>query len=168
MRKKPVLTFILLVLAQVFICNFCNFTQFMMITILPMAILFLPVTQKTYVTMAIAFVAGFAADFLADGMLGISSLSLVPVAFSRRFLVRLIFGSEVIARQENISIQKHGISDVLFIILTANLIFLTIYIWTDSAGMRPVWFKLLKDVISLIASTLVSVLLFPALTSDGK
>ena len=168
MKKKPVLTFILLVLAQVFICNFCNFTQFMMITILPMAILFLPVTQKPYVTMVIAFIAGFAVDFLADGMLGITSLSLVPVAFTRRFLVRLIFGSEVIVRQEDISMHKHGIADVLIIMLTANLIFLTFYIWTDSAGMRPTWFNILKDGISLVASTLVSMLLFPVLTSDGR
>ena len=162
------LKFILLALAQVLIWNYCNFSQYLMLALLPAIILFLPTRQDTLITMLIAFATGFAADFLADGMLGLTSLSLVPVAFARKGIVRLIFGSEVLSREENISLQKHGIGNVIGSVMLSTALFLAIYIWADGAGTRPLWFNLVKFGASLIMSGTVSVLLAAILFQEER
>lgn len=160
--------FILLIIAQILLCNFFTFTQYLMLTFLPAMILFLPIKQNTPVTLLIAFAAGFAIDFLSDGMLGLSSLSLVPVAFCRKNIIRLVFGSEVIARGENLSIPKNGILHIFTGTVISTAIFLAIYIWADGAGLRPAWFNLTKFAASLILSSLISLLITLIMTQDGR
>lgn len=53
------LKFIILLVAQVLIWNFCNFSQYAMLTFLPVIILLLPTKQETLISMLIAFAAGF-------------------------------------------------------------------------------------------------------------
>ena len=81
------LKFVLLLILQVLIWNFCNFSQFLMLAFLPAMILFLPVRRSAVSCMIIAFVCGFAADFLVGAPLGLSSLALVCVAFCRRGII---------------------------------------------------------------------------------
>lgn len=169
MRKGSLtVKFILLLIAQILLCNFFNFSQYLMLTFLPAMILFLPIRQNAPATMLIAFAAGFAVDFLSDGMLGLSSLALVPVAFSRKGIIKLVFGSEVIARGENLSFHKNGILRIFTGTLISTAIFLAIYIWADGAGMRPTWFNLTKFGASLVLSSLVSVIISRILAQDNR
>ena len=92
MRNKPVLTFILFVVAQMLLTNYFHVGAYVVLTILPVLILCLPTTVATVPAMCIAFASGLAVDFLAEGTLGLNALSLVPVAFIRKGLVGLIFG----------------------------------------------------------------------------
>ena len=167
-RSNHTVTFILLLIAQILLCNFFTFSQYLLLTFLPAMILFLPIKQNTIISLFIAFAAGLAVDFLSDGMLGLSSLSLVPVAFCRRSIIRLVFGSEVLARGENLSIPKNGIPHIFTGIILSTAIFLAIYIWADGAGMRPVWFNLTKFAASLILSSLISVIITLTMTQDGR
>lgn len=162
------LKFIILLVAQVLIWNFCNFSQYAMLTFLPVIILLLPTKQETLISMLIAFAAGFLVDFLADGMLGLTSLALVPVAFLRKGIIRLVFGSELLSREENISLRKHGASHIIVSTLLCTAIFLAVYIWADGAGMRPLWFNLVKFGASLLLSSIVSVFLAIVLFPDEK
>ena len=160
--------FILLLIAQILLCNFFNFSQYLMLTFLPAMVFFLPVKQGTPATMVIAFAAGFVVDFLSDGMLGLSSLALVPVAFCRKSIIKLVFGSEVLVRVENLSFHKNGIPHMLTGIIMSTSIFLAIYIWADGAGMRPVWFNLTKFGASLVLSSLVSIIISRIMTQDDR
>lgn len=169
MRKNsPVLKFILLLIAQILLCTFFTFSPYLMLTFLPAMILFLPIKQSTPTTLFIAFAAGFAVDFLSDGMLGLSSLSLVPIAFCRKSIIKLVFGSEVIARGDNLSVPKNGVPHIFTGIIISTAIFLAIYIWADGAGLRPVWFNLTKFAASLILSSLISIIITLIMTQDGR
>ena len=75
--------YILLALAQMVICNYCRISPFIYVTILPAMVLALPLKINTAWSMAIAFVTGLAVDFLSEGIIGLNTLSLVPVAFIR-------------------------------------------------------------------------------------
>lgn len=162
------LKFILLLIAQILLCNFFTFSQYLMLTFLPAMILFLPIKQNMPTTLFIAFAAGFTVDFLSDGMLGLSSLSLTPVAFCRKNIIKLVFGSEVIAREEDLSIQKNGIPHILTGIIISTAIFLAIYIWADGAGMRPVLFNLIKFAASLALSSVISVFITRTMAQDDR
>lgn len=155
-RPEYIATYVILLIAQVILWGICNFTQVLLTCILPSLILFLPTDKGTVAAMLIAFATGFAADFLGDGTLCLSVVALLPVALARRPIVSLVFGSEIEARNENITIARSGLPKVLLASMLANSIFLLLYIWIDGTGEIPFWYNLLKFAASLAFDTLLS------------
>lgn len=166
--RKPgfTLTYLLLLVAQIMLLNYCNFTQYLAVVFLPVMVMCISIKKGPIFTMIVAFLTGFAADFLAGGMLGLTSLALVPVAAARKGIIQLVFGSELFSRGEEISVRKQGVGKVLLACLMVTAIFLIIYIWADGAGTRPTWFNFLKFGISLVADTIISFFVCDLLTSD--
>ena len=158
--------FVILTVAQMLITNYLHLSYYITLSLLPTLILFLPIRIGTVGAMVIAFITGFAVDFFAEGLIGINMLSLVPVAFIRRSLLSLVFGGEIFARQEDPSAGKNGIGAVLLAILLAEALFLAVYILADGAGMRPVWFNLIRFVCSLGVGTVLSLFAADLLTGD--
>lgn len=158
--------FLLLMLAQILLWNYFDFTQYLMIVFLPTLILCLPIKRGAVFAMLMAFATGFAVDFFSSGMLGLTSAALVPVALIRRGVITLVCGEEVFARGENITIRRQGLPKMALAILMVTALFLLIYIWADGAGTRPLWFNAVKFGASLVAGTLVSLLACNVLDSE--
>ena len=87
--------FLLLVAVQMLICNYLNLSPYLTLSILPVLVLCLPLRLPTFWTMLLAFVTAGAVDLLSEGLLGLNALALVPVAFVRKEIIRLIFGDEL-------------------------------------------------------------------------
>ena len=160
--------YLLLLIAQILLWNYFNFTQFLTFAILPAMILCLPVRRGTVSAMLIAFATGFAADFLAGGLLGLTSLALVPVGLLRRPIIWLVFGSELQARGEDISFQRQGSSKMMLATAMVTAVFLLVYIVADSAGTRPLWVDAVKFAASLAVSTLISTYIAWILCSENS
>jgi hypothetical protein len=158
-RNHYFLSYFLLLILQILICNYLNLSPYVTLSVLPVMILMLPIRFGTLFAMILAFVSGLAVDYLAEGVLGLNALALVPVALARKGIIYLIFGSEFFARKENISLRKHGAAKMTVAIAMAQSIFLLIYIWADGAAMRPFLFNLIRFGVSLIVGTLLSLLL---------
>ena len=67
-----------------------------------------------------------------------------------------MFGTELLSRQEDISIHKQGPAKVLLVILLATTLFFLIYTPVDCAGTRPAGFVALRMLLSIALSTPVS------------
>ena len=89
MRRNFTLAYLILVVAQVLICNYFHVTQYVMLSILPAMILCLPPKCGTTASLLIAFVTGLAVDFLADGVPGLNAMALLPVAMLRLPVIRI-------------------------------------------------------------------------------
>ncbi|MBR1928099.1 MAG: hypothetical protein IJ840_10205 [Bacteroidales bacterium] len=168
MRNTFTVTYILMVVAQMLLTNYFHFTTLCMVTILPMMVLCIPTKVDMAWAMVIAFVTGLAVDMFAEGAFGLNALSLVPVAYVRKGLINMIFGSEPFEHKENISSKKYGFTRVSFAVIIVTLLFLAIYITADCAGTRPVWFMASKLGVSLLASYLVSAILVNLLSYDDR
>ena len=160
--------YVILVVAQLLLSNYFHVTQYILLTILPVMVLCIPLKINTSLTMLIAFVTGLTVDLLSEGLLGLNALALVPVAFARKEMVRLIFGEELLSRGEDFSVRRSGIGQVLLAMALAQALFLFIYIWADSAGTRPFWFNLVRFICSLPAGVLVSLLVVDTLAPDSR
>lgn len=158
--------FALLLVAQVLMLNYCNFSQYLTPVFLPVMILCTPIQRKTYHSLLLAFACGFAVDFLAGGMLGLTSLALLPVALVRKGVITLVFGSEVYSRMENISAKRQGWGKVVLATLILTALFLALYIWVDGAGTRPLWFNIARFAVSMAGSTLLSLVVADILFAD--
>lgn len=169
MRIKDIsVKYILFLVAQIIVWTYFNFSQFVMITVLPAMILAIPARHGAIFSMAVAFVTGFIVDFLASGMLGLTSLALVATAFVRIPILRFAFGNELFSRGGSISTKSFGQMKMFVGILCATLVFVLIYVWADGAGTRPFWFNAVKVLASLLASTLISFPVVNFLSDNSK
>lgn len=160
--------YVIMLVAQLVLTNYFHFTQYIILTILPVMVLCIPLKISTIVAMLIAFGSGLAVDLLSEGLLGLNALALVPVALCRKEMIRLIFGEELISRGEDFSVKRSGLGQVLLAIVIAQAMFLVVYIWADSAGTRPFWFNFLRFLLSLISGVLVSLLIVDTLAPDSR
>ena len=160
--------FFLLAVVQMLICNYLNLSAWLMLSILPVMILCVPLRLPTFWTMLLAFVTGCAVDLLSEGLLGINALALVPVAFVRKEVIRLIFGDELFARKEDFSMRKNGFGKVALAIFLVQALYLGIYIWADGAGTRPLAFNAIRFGVSLGAGWIVSLLIVDILAPDTR
>lgn len=168
--RRPIfwLNYVLLVIAQLLLSNFLRVSPYMMVTILPLMVLCISIRVGTVGAMFIAAATGLTVDFLTEGLIGINTISLVPVAFLRNGIIRLVFGNELFARGEDFSPNRNGFSKTVLALFLAQSLFLLIYIWIDSAGMRPLSFNALRFAVSLVTGMLVSLMCLGLMAPDPR
>ncbi len=149
---KFVATWILLVLVQIVICDCMFLGPMVTVTLLPVLVVFLPLYTRTETAMLIAFAAGIAVDWLSDGVLGLNTAALVPVALLQKPLVRLFVGEDTVVRTEALSVKKSGAARLFALVTVATAVFLLIYVTLDGAGERTFGFSMLRFACSLAAS----------------
>ena len=160
--------YLMLVVAQVLICNYFHLSAFVMLSILPVMVLCIPIRYSTPVALCIAFATGWVVDVFAEGVWGLNILALVPVAFVRRTVIQAIFGEDLFARKEDFSVRRNGFGKVSLAVVVVQSIFLLIYIAADGAGTRPFWFNLLRFICSLAAGYLMSMLIADTLAPESR
>lgn len=167
-QNSFLLTYILLLIGQILLCNYFHVTQYIMLSILPVMIMCIPTKYNTTIALCTAFVTGLIVDMLVEGIIGLNILSLVPVAFIRQKTVKAIFGEELFTRGDNFSIGRYGAGKVSFAILIAQALFLAIYILADGAGTRPIWFNAARFGASLLAGYLLSLFVVEIMSPDDR
>ena len=162
------LLFFLMVLGQMVLCNFADFSPYIMLTMLPAMIICVPLTVSTPLCMLLAFATGLSVDWLSEGLIGINAASLVPVALMRKPLIRFFLGEDLITRNDSFSFRKNGIGKISLVLIASLLIFLGIYIFLDGAGTRPTWFNLTRMGISLLCNYVLALIVTNILTVDDR
>ena len=158
--------YLILLIVQICIFNYFRLSQFVVLSILPVMVLLIPIRKSTTTAMIIAFLSGLAVDFLSDGLLGLNTMALVPVVLARNGIIRLVCGSDIFAREEDISIPKQGVWNMSIAIIMALALYLLIYVWADAAGTCPFWFCLARFGASLVAGSIVSLFVANILATD--
>lgn len=160
--------YLMLLVCQVLICNYFSFTPYLMLTLLPAMVLCIPLTVSTIGCMFIAFMSAMTVDWMAEGIIGLNAAALTPVALLRKPVLRIFFGEDIITRKDSFSARKYGNAKVSAAILLPLIVFISIYIFLDGAGTRPLWFCLIKGFASLLSSYLLSLLVVNILTPDDR
>lgn len=156
-KYRFILLYLVLLIAQVFLCNYFGLSRYVLISVLPALILTLPLEWGSIAAMLAAFATGFAVDFFSNGLLGITSAALVPVGLVRRSIIGLVFGDEFSSRGEQLSTSRLGLLRFALSLLMLCSLYFAIFIWIDSAGTAGFWQCFLRFMLSLAASTPVCV-----------
>lgn len=165
--SKFIATWIVLAVCQIVICDCIFLGPLVTVTLLPVLVMFLPLRARTEVTMLIAFAAGFAVDWLSDGVLGLNMAALVPVALLQKPLVRLFIGEDTVVRAEALSVGKSGWPRMFALATVETAVFLLIYVVLDGAGTRPFWFTAARFGCSLVASLPLAAILIHIFSSGN-
>lgn len=165
------LLYAVLLIIQMVLANFLDVTSYLVISFLPAIIVCLPTRYHTVPVMVAAFVLGFLVDFFSGSLLGLSSIALVPVALTRRLFLWLSFGRDYFERREDIVSDRGGMYRTGLCILLETVLFLTVYVSVDAAGMQTAGFNFLR----ILASTAVGIVaaqfvmrIFASVESEAK
>lgn len=159
MKQNYFLMFFIILGVQLLICNYFYISPYITLSLLPCIILLLPTRIGTLSAMLIAFASGLAVDFLAEGVVGLNALALVPVAASRRFICNIVFGNELVSTGEDVSMMKFGATKLFSALAIGQFIFLFIYIWADGSSVRNWPFILLRFALSWLTGVVASLFL---------
>lgn len=159
---------LLLVVVQVLVWSVLNLTPVILVTLLPAVILFMPIRSSDISALLFAFVISLAVDFFSHGVTGMCAVSLLPVALLRRWIIRIVFGSELASRGEDLNLRRLGYPKVILALFIANLLFLVIYIWIDGAGTRTFLFNAVRLLLSSVTSTIAGLFVASILGSESR
>lgn len=160
--------YVLLVMIQVLICNYCRLSPYITLSMLPAMVLCLPLGIGTVRCMVAAFISALCVDWLSEGLIGINAAALLPVAFLKTGIIRIFIGEDIISRKDSFSLRKNGIGKISIIILAALTIYLCIYILLDGAGTRPLWFNIARFCASLACNWILSIAVVRLLMPDDR
>lgn len=167
-HKNIIVRYLILVIIQILICNYFQFSSYLFLSILPVLVMCLPAHINTTVTMIIAFFMGLSVDFFSEGILGLNAAALIPVALFRTYLTGLFCGEDITVQRNGFSYRRNGVVKVSLLGLCCTSIFLIIYIWLDGASIRTFWFNLGRFAASLVCCNLISPLVINILTRDDR
>lgn len=160
--------YFLLLIAQVIICGNFQISPYLVLSFLPAIIICIPLSVNTIGCMLIAFASGLAVDWLSEGLIGINAAAAVPVAFARKFMIRVFLGEDLISRNDSFSFRKNGAAKITTMMMLGITLFLSVYIILDGAGTRPLWFNFARFGISLSASLPLSLAVTGLLTPEDR
>ena len=150
--------FAILTVVQIVLCNYLNLSRFVVLSILPVLVLMLPIRWGNIPMMFAGFALGFVVDFFSTGMLGLTSVALVPAALSRNGLVMLLFGDELGTREGDLGASRFGIPKFVLATLMMCALYFAVYVWVDAAGTLGFWAMALRFALSVLVSTPVCIL----------
>lgn len=160
--------YILFVVVQIVMTNYLHLSQFVTLSILPAVIMCLPVTFSPWLVMIVAFATGISVDLLAEGVVGLNCVALLPVAALRDVFIGLVVGSDTVERGSDFNFKKNGPAKVIMVTLMPLVLFLLIYIAADGAGMRPFWFNTARFFASLVVDLILCLMVVKTLNPDDR
>lgn len=160
--------FVLLFIAQLVLSNYFVFSPWIMATLLPAIVLCIPLSVGPIVAMLIAFATGLGVDFLAEGVIGLNALALVPVAFAREKIISAVFGPDLVSRKKPFTFRRNGFMSVVLATSIALIVFLILFVWVEAAGCRSFRFIVGKIAASYAASMVFCLLAIRAITPSNS
>lgn len=168
--KNPTfgILYILLVVIQMVICNYFQFSPYITLSILPALVICIPLNVSTNLCMVIAMLTGLSVDWIAEGLIGINAASLIPVAYARKTLIRIFLGEDLISRQEGFTFRKNGVGKILIVLTLSYVLFFAVYVFFDGAGVRPFLFNIIRFVLSVVCSLILGLIVTGRLTKEDR
>ncbi|MBQ5401675.1 MAG: hypothetical protein IIU16_02040, partial [Bacteroidales bacterium] len=81
---RQIIIYAVVILLQVIINNYVNLGPMIYICLIPLLIIYLPLDQKPYLSLIIAFGLGLIIDILSDGVLGLNAGAATLIALVYR------------------------------------------------------------------------------------
>ena len=144
------------------------FSSLFQLSILPAMVLCIPLSISTPICMLIAFGTGLTVDFLAEGLIGLNTAAILPVAFGRKTLMSIFLGEDLVARGDRFSFRKNGIEKISAALAISYAVFFIFYIALDGAGIRPFWFNVIRFLFSMLLSMILGMITVSSLTYEER
>lgn len=161
---RQIIIYAVVILLQVIINNYVNLGPMIYICLIPLLIIYLPLDQKPYLSLIIAFGLGLIIDIMSDGVLGLNAGAATLIALVYRPLFYPVFQKNNYSKKYIPPIRESGIwRHVLYMLIILAIYFL-FYIIFDGLAKSTLLTSLVRYLmniaVNLAIATIVDLTLF--------
>lgn len=168
MNRHFSIVFAVMLLLQLVLVKYCQIGHMIYISILPAMILCQPTSRPTPLVILLAFLTGMCVDLLADGVVGLNTAALLPLALIQKPVIRLMIDEDVVERHYSFSFFRHGYIRVGGALLVMTLLYMILYMVLDNAGDRTAGFVILRIFLSSLVSMIFAMVATAMLSPKQK
>lgn len=151
MTRYPLMRYVFMVLSvmafQMFFLNNIIISVYFAPVVYVAILVLLPINMPSFAVFLTGLTVGLAADAVTGGA-GLYTLALLPVAFFRRYLLRLLCGEEALREGGIPSPERMGVKRFWRYMSAMVLSFMFIIFVTESFSAARLWTVLLRFVVS--------------------
>jgi len=161
---RQIIIYAVVILLQVIIGNYVNLGPMIYICLIPLLVVYLPLDQKPYLSLIIAFGLGLIVDMLSDGVLGLNAGAATLISLVYRPIFYPVFKKNTYSKKYIPPISESGIWHHVLYLLIIYAIYFLFYIAFDGLATSTLLVSLIRYFFNLaanlVAATLVDLTLF--------
>ena len=161
---RQIIIYAVVILLQVIINNYVNLGPIIYICLIPLLVIYLPLDQKPYLTLIIAFGLGLLIDILSDGVLGLNAGAATLIALVYRPLFYPVFQKNNYSKKYIPPVRESDIWHHILYLLIILAIYFLFYIIFDGLARTTLVTSLLRYLVNvavnLAVATIVDLTLF--------
>ena len=161
---RQIIIYAVVILLQVIINNYVNLGPMIYICLIPLLVIYLPLDQKPYLTLIIAFGLGLLIDILSDGVLGLNAGAATLIALVYRPLFYPVFQKNNYSKKYIPPVRESDIWHHILYLLIILAIYFLFYIIFDGLARTTLVTSLLRYLVNvavnLAVATIVDLTLF--------
>ena len=161
---RQIIIYAVVILLQVIINNYVNLGPLIYICLIPLLVIYLPLDQKPYLSLIIAFGLGLIIDILSDGVLGLNAGAATLIALVYRPLFYPVFQKNNYSKKYIPPIRESGIWHHVLYLLIIFAIYFLFYIIFDGLAKSTLLTSLVRYLmniaVNLAIATIIDLTLF--------
>ena len=135
---RQIIIYIALLMLQVIINNYLYLGPLVYICLIPLLVVYLPLDQKPFVSLLIAFGLGLAVDILSDGVLGLNAGAATLVALIYKRLFYPIFQKNTYSKRFIPPVRESNLWHHVLYLLIIYAIYFLFYISFDGLALSTI------------------------------
>ena len=154
---RQIIVYAVVILLQVIINNYVNLGPMIYICLIPLLIVYLPLDQKPYISLIIAFGLGLIIDLFSDGVMGLNAGAATLVALVYKPIFYPIFQKNNYSKKYIPPIRESGVWHHVLYMLIILAIYFLFYIAFDGLAVTTLVVSLARYLINIAVNLGVAV-----------
>ncbi len=156
---RQIIIYAVVILLQVILNNYVNLGPLIYLCLIPLLIIYLPLDQKNYITLIIAFGLGLIIDILSDGVLGLNAGAATLVALVYKPIFYPIFQKNNYSKKYIPPIRESGLwHHVLYLIIILAIYFF-FYIAFDGLAKTTLLVSLIRYLVNIVVNLALAIII---------
>jgi hypothetical protein len=155
---RQIIIYAVVILIQIIIGNYVNLGPLVYICLIPLLIIYLPLDQKPYLSLVIAFGLGLIVDMLSDGVLGLNAGAATLVALVYRPLFYPVFQKNNYSKKYIPPIHESDIWHHMLYLLIILAIYFLFYIAFDGLAKTTLLISLVRYFLNIAVNLAVALI----------
>lgn len=165
---RQIIIYAVVIMLQVITNNYVNLGPMIYICLVPLLVMYLPLDQKSYISLIIAFGLGLIIDILSDGVLGLNAGAATLLALVYKPLFYPVFQKNNYSKKFIPTVAESDIWHHVLYLLIIIAIYFLFYIAFDGLARTTLLVSLLRYLINIAVNLALAVVVDVTLFNKSR
>ena len=156
---RQIIIYAVVIFLQIILNNYVNLGPMIYICLIPLLVIYLPLDQKNYLSLILAFGMGLIIDILSDGVLGLNAGAATLVALVYKPLFYPIFQKNTYSKKYIPPVRESGIWYHTLYLLIILAIYFLFYIAFDGLAETTLLVSLVRYLVNILVNLALALMI---------